>query len=904
MKYFFLFLTGVFCLFNEAASQLPENLSQYKSAMINDEQLKKYLDQADANGLSIEQMEQELKKRGLPDQEIALLKARIQQLNGGIKAFKPKGAATVVSDSLDMRTRKDKPITDTLVLNEPEPLISRVFGSELFNGKTLTFEPDLRLATPSNYKVGPDDQLLLDISGINESQQKLTVNPDGYVRIKYVGPVFVSGLTIEEARNRIVNSLSKIYPNIKSGGSKVILSLGAIRSIKVSIIGAIKKPGTYTLSSLATLFNALYVSGGPDDFGSMREIELLRNNKIIQKVDIYKFLLKGDLSQNLRLMDNDVIRVPIAGIRVNVAGEIKRSGIFEIFPTDNLHTLIYDLCGGFQRSAYTALIKAERITEREKMLVDIPKASFESFFPKDGDTYTIDKVLDRYENVVTLTGAVYRSGKFSFTQGMRLSDLIKKGDGLREDAYREKAILYRKRDNETKEIISININKIFTDTSADLLLRKDDELAVNTYLDLNDEYVMTIIGAVRFPGIFIYRDNTYLKDAILMARGLRDDAYLGRAIITRVNRSDNSNYSISVSLDSIITGKAKDILIEKKDIIEVLSQSDLKYISNVSILGEVKKPGSLPFASGLTLKSLVLSAGGFTEVASLTNIEIARRRKLVNPNDEKAAISDVIQINIDSSDLSNSLNDVTIEPYDIVTVKANPFKKEQEIVSIAGEVMYPGPYALKNRQERVSDIIKRAGGFKAEANIEGAKLQRLKTNQMIEAEKIERLSKQAKDSTGLLFQNAVATTVDIALDVNAAINRPGSESDVVLQMGDVLIIPKKDDMVEVLGEVLHPVKIAYKRRSLRYYINSSGGFVSSAQKNKTFVVYQNGKAARTKKSFFFFRNYPKVLPGSQVYVPKFEKEEKPKKSAAEIMAISSAVATFAYLIIFISQQIK
>jgi len=798
-----------FVLSFTAGAQIPTDLSAYKASMISDDELRSYIKQAGKAGLSEAQIEQEIRRRGLPEAEVAILRSRIRDLISGGNTKTAQG--TVTRD--EKRGRNDLPSSSHPGLPTNAPDSSKVFGSELFSNSAISFEPDLRMPTPANYRLGPDDQLIVDVYGINQTQQTKTVSPEGAIALNYVGPIYVNGLTVEEARNRIVAKLSQVYPAIRTGGTKVQVSLGAIRSIKVTILGSVVKPGTYTLPSLATLFNALYSSGGPDENGSFRSIELIRNSKIVEKVDIYKFLLSGDQSQNVRLQDMDVIRIPIAKTKVEINGEVVRKGIFELLPGETLGTLINEYSGGFHKTAYTAIIRSERITERERKLIDIPKEQVTAFLPQDGDIYNVDRILDRYENAVTIKGAVFRPGRFSFTQGMKIADLIRKADGVKEDVYNQRALLYRLRADLTKEIRAIDLRDVLNNGQSNIELRKDDELVITAISEVTNEYNVTISGAVRKPGNVLYRENMTVKDVILQAGGLTDDA-------------------------------------------------------------------------------------------SLSNIDIARRRTDVDPNNPNAFLSEVITFSMDTIELSISNQDFKVSPFDIITIKTDPFRKIQEQVVIEGQVLYPGPYTILTRQERLSSIINRSGSPLAEANIKGARVKRLKRDNLVINDEINKMSQEAKDSTGLLI-SAVNEEYDfIALDLAAALQNPGGQADIFVQNGDIITIPRKDEMVNIEGEVMHPVKLAYEYgKNLRYYINAAGGFVNSANKSKVFVVYANGKAAKTKK-FLFFRNYPEVEEGAQIFVPKYVPEDKPKKSAAEVMATVSALATLSYLIINLVNQLK
>lgn len=883
------------------SQDLPKDLSKVKSYQISDDMLKKYIAQAEAAGLSYNEVENEIKSRGLPDSELSILRERIKVL-------------MLVSNNKPEKQNKlqngvERELNDTLIEENPQkvssgkPASAKLFGSDLFASTNKTFEPNLKIPTPLNYILGPTDVLNITFSGVNDAQQTATVNLEGNVNLKYVGPINVNGLTIEDAKRRILTKYRKVYPSLLSGKTQMQLTLGSIRSIKVTIIGSVIKSGTYTLPSLATVYNALYASGGPDDYGSFREIELIRRNKVIQKIDIYNYLLFGDQSQDMHLEDRDVIRIPIAKTRVLIDGEVKRVGVFEMLPGENFSKLL-QFSGGFKRSAYKAKVKGERITQKEKAIIHVFSANFDTFEPIDGDSYNVDKVLDRYENAVKISGAVFRPGVYPYDSTMHISDLIQRADGFREDVYTNRGLLYRFREDRTKEMTSIDLREVMKKNENDLLLRKDDELVISSIFDLRDDYTVHIDGAIRKPGDYPYSDSITLKDLILMGGGLNEDAFLSRALLTRFN-NDKSKERITISLDSILNNLLPDIVLKRKDDINIYSQDYLRYKPTVSIYGEVRKSGEqYEYSKNLTLKDLILLSGGLTENALLTNIEIARKRDIVDPNKKDEIISDIINVSLDTSAAMSKKQEIILQPYDIVTIKSNPYKTQQQTVSVSGQVFYPGSYALISKDERLSSVIKRAGGILITGNISGARLRRLKQVQEDDRLLIDKISKIQKDSTGTLIQSLDYKYEDIAINLSAAINNPQSQQDIFLREGDELIVPVYDEMVRVNGEVLHPIKISYKRPTTRYYINAAGGFVTSANKNKVFVVYQDGKAAKTKKILGLFRKYPKIYPGSTVYIPKYEKVEGNRKSPAEIVATVSAVSTLVYLAIFIANSVK
>jgi protein involved in polysaccharide export with SLBB domain len=881
-----------------AFSQIPDDLSKFKSSQITDAQLKQYIDQAAKSGVSEQQVEAEFKKRGLPEPEMAILRGRIKLLQSGTGS----GAAATNTVNTENATERVAPAKENVSAPVLKSAGLQVFGSELFNKSNISFEPNLKIPTPKNYILATDDQLIIDVFGVNEKQQVVKINAEGVIRLDYVGQIFLNGLTIEEATSRIKSKLSKVYPGISSGKTKLTVSLGNIRSIKVTIIGEAAKPGTYTLSSLATVFNALYESGGPSPSGSFREIELVRNNKTIQKIDIYNFLLKGDQSHNLRLEDMDVIRIPIVKTKVSISGAVKRQGIFEMLDGDQFDKLL-SFAGGFKDDAYKALIKAERFTDKEKKILDIHSDSFINFSLVSGDVFEVSSILDRYENKVTITGSVFRPGAYALTENMTVKDLILKSEGFKEDVFLQKALITRYREDRVKEIISIGLSDL-QNPKNNIKLQKDDELSIASIFDFKDTYTVSVTGAVRKPGNFPYLENITLKDVIQLAGGLKDDLYTDLAVLTR-RKKDRSSEVMTFSLDSVINHSIN-INLQPEDQVYISSKSEMDNTYTISVFGEVFKPGNIEYSKNLTLKSALFKAGGLTDLASIKNIEIARKRNDISPNDPNARLSDLIFVKLDTTDLNFIKDDVLLQPQDVITVKSDPFKQAPRTVSIYGDVLFPGTYTLETRKLRLTDLIERAGGLTIEANIEGTRLGRYKSeNLRTDKVAVQKISYQVKDSTGQLKATYEKQTDEVVIDLQEAIKNPSGRANIYLEPGDYMFVPKFDPMVGVNGEILRPIKTPYvSGKSLRYYVNAAAGFVSSAEKNKVFVVYQNGKAAKTKMILGLFRKYPKIKPGANIFVPK--EYEKPKKGfdAQKGLIISSALAALATMAVAIVNATK
>lgn len=798
LKPFFLFLILSCSLLNaEAQIQLPTDLSRIKSAQITDAQLMQFIQQAEAAGADEADLMQEFQKRGLPESEIQALSTRVKALMGSspsksssMQDEKSSGSKRMYKGEMTEFKRPEKP--------------SRVFGSELFSGVDPLFVPNLKIATPKTYVIGPEDELQLDVYGNNISSQKLTVSPDGMINVKYAGPVNVSGMTIEQATGVLKARLTKFYPALTSGGTKIQLGLGSMRSIQVVVVGAVKKPGTITLPSVAKLFNALYASGGPIDNGSLRNIELVRNNKTIAVADLYDFILKGDQSANLSLQDNDVIRVPFAKRQIVLEGGVNRKGIFEVKENESLEKAL-DFAGGFKSNAFKGRITGTRFTDIEKKVIDVAKTDFNSFYLSHGDSLYVDSVLDRFENRVFISGAVFKPGAYAYEKNMDVVDLIKK------------------------------------------------------------------------------------------AQGLKEDAFVGRVNMVRLKEDRTKEYK-TFGFKSILSGEEK-ILLRREDSLHVLSLLDLRDSTTIKVTGPVRKPGDYRYEDSLTLQSVLLQAGGFLENATPSKIEIGRRKKDVKLDEKGSATSEIIVIDV-NKDLSKTGSDIFLEPFDVISVKEDPAKVKQVSIKVSGEILYAGTYTLSNPEERLSSIVKRAGGLLPYADINGAKLIRKKekvdTAQIkrlaLSSIKISGIQDKEKDTSNLVKDDELKSqTTEVAVDLARILEKPGSSEDLTLQEGDELIIPKFINTVSIGGEVLKPVTIQFEEgKGFGSYLSAAGGFTRNAYKSRAFVVYANGKASKT-HSFLGVRSYPKIKPGSSIFIPLKSDDKKfdPSKAGILVSALSA-----------------
>jgi protein involved in polysaccharide export with SLBB domain len=777
------------------------DLSQVKADQLSDADIAKFNQQLQASGLTFEQAEQIALSKGMPAGEIFKLRQRlltpVSTGDATGKSTSNNGSSDRSVNSNDFSTKRE----------DGKSASSRIFGSELFSTPSLSFEPNLKIATPMNYELGVDDQIHVSVYGVQEVSMELAISPEGITNIPNVGQIKLLGLTIEAATQRIRQAMSSTaYATLRSGSSKLSVNLSRIRSIRVTIMGS-SRPGSFTLSSLSTVFNALYICGGPAEFGSYREIELIRNNKVERKIDLYSFLVNGDQSDNVLLRDNDIIRIPIYKKRVEIKGQVKRQGIFELLNGETFENLL-QYASGFTDTAYKASIKVTQLTDKERSVKDITENSYKSFIPQSGDVFVVSRLLSRFKNRISITGAVFRGGFFEFAEGMTVADLIRKADGLKEDAFVERAQLVRLKDDLTKEMLSFNVRSALNnDPVQNIKLKREDEVIITSIFDLRDEYKVAIQGEIRVPGEYMYVD-------------------------------------------------------------------------------------------GLSLKDLVILAGGLTDAAQPQRIEIARllRRDTLTAQDERA--NEIFEIK-NGADLSTIAENIQLLPFDVITIRRKPGYIMLQSVNIAGQVQYPGPYVMSMRSEKVSDLIHRAGGFTPEAYLAGAYLKRYlsEMDKNLKREKINKIQSNLRDSTNTVLADVDRSYDQIPLNMEYLMVHAGSTEDLVLKAGDEIIIPKFDAQVRISGSVLSPTQIPYNRQyKLKDYISAAGGTSDYARKGKIYVLYPNGKAATT-KHFFIFRNYPEITPGTEVIVPK--KREKRSFSTGESIGIASALASLAGVVIAI-----
>jgi protein involved in polysaccharide export with SLBB domain len=840
------------------------NYSDIKVDDLTDVQVRQLMQRAESVGYNDAQLGQMAAAQGMAPEEVQKLSLRVEKIrkqDGSSDSGSSKGNSNNKNQSdsqsqedqfsgrsYDQSDRSDTTRNKRINLNDKSKeqmkdafgnLIPKIFGAELFKNNDITFEPNLRMATPKSYIIGPDDQLLIDLTGDNEANYKLQVSPEGTIRLQYVGLISVGGLSIEQATSKIRSAMSKTYTGLRSGRTNVSITIGNIRSIKITLLGEVVKPGSYTLSSLSTVFNALNASGGPNENGSFRKIQVIRNNRIISTIDVYDFLLKGIQTGNVRLQDQDVINIPVYQTRVEMSGEVKRPALYEVLNTESLEDVI-NFAGGFSNKAYTAKIKVLQNTNKERRITDVTADNFAKYNPLNGDKYVVEAILDRFANRVEIKGAVFRPGQYELENGLTLKQLILKADGLKEDAFLNRGYISRLNTDNTLALISFDVDKVLKGTEQDIPLRREDKVTISSIFDLRDEYKVDIKGEVRFPGTFDY--------------------------------------------------------------------------------GE-----------GMNLQALIQMAGGFKEGATPNRIEVARRIKNGDANSLSAKTADIVNINI-SRDLKLEDSTFVLQPFDIVSIRSAEGYQVQKQVKVEGEVLYPGIYTITNKDERISDIIKRAGGLTVLSFAEGASLKRPGPDQVEERDSIDRFgniikprstttaSKTAKEKQKLEMQklanlkrlqasgdNSVTDTAQlvqeskilgsdlVGIDLVNILKKPRSRYDLLVEDGDVISVPKQLQTIKVTGEVLRPINIVYNRnRGMKDYINGAGGFTYNANKKGAYIQYANGSVDANRK-FLFFNNYPKVKPGAEIFIPKRAPRE--KLGVAGVVGITSALATVAAVLI-------
>jgi protein involved in polysaccharide export with SLBB domain len=836
----FLLFTSTIVIAQNAGNLLAgKDLSTIKVDALTDAELAQIQAQLKQSGVSIDMVEAQAIAKGMSPAEFAKLKARLANSKSGSKTSSPLTKITVSKKPVF-----GKDSTKNTFTNKINPLI---YGSELFANEN-SFGENQNIATPMNYEVGTNDVLKLVVYGVQEYSADLDVSKEGNVLIDNVGRVKVAGLTIEAATTRIKQQMANTaYPSLRSGESKLALTVGDTRTIQVTIIGA-QRSGNYNVSSLSTILNALTEAGGPNDIGSYRNIELIRNNKLFKKIDLYAFMQNGDQSQNMGLKDRDVIRVPAYKGRIEIKGQVKRPGIFELNATESFKDFL-QYAGGFDDTAYTAWVKVIQKNEKEKAVKDLPQNQFTSYQPQGGDIIQVSKILDRFQNRVKLSGAVFRPDVYELTEGMRISDLIQKADGLKEDAYLGRAQLIRLKPNLLKELVSINLGKALQKGSEEnIFLQREDELYINSVVDLRDSLTVDLLGEVRSQGRFNYVDSMTVKDLILMAGGFKYEASK-QIEVARLIQNDGDavvNNKVANILSTVINGDLsfnpgqENFVLQPMDVVTVTKKVGYTNPEVVSITGQVNNAGKYTLGSRVErVSDIITRAGGLIGQAYGEGAYIKRSR------------------------------------YNIDTLRSDESK-----TSI--EQAYNRRFKLRQMTENV-DI--KSNLSLGDGLTEDAK---------------EQDNKKLKENLELIYKELSSDYYQIAIDINKILEKPGSELDLVLRDKDEIVIPKVDNRVKISGGVLRPTNIVYRDGlNIGECISSAGGVSEYARRGRAYVVYANGKSKRT-MHFGLFRINPMIKPGAEIVIPETDvKREKALTSiiqfAATLAQVAGAIATISIL---------
>ena len=777
---------------------------------MSDSQVLEYVKEGIRQGKEQKQLASELARKGVTKEQAMRVKQLYEQQNN-VNASNATG-----TDVNESRLREEmKENTSDMLEDHPSTQdlarSNQVFGRNIFNTRNLTFEPSVNIATPLNYRLGPGDEVIIDIWGASQNTIRQQISPDGTINIQKIGPVNLNGLTIAEANDYLKKTLNKIYNGLNNTNdptSDIRLTLGSIRTIQINVMGEVVQPGTYSLSSFSTVFHALYRAGGVSDIGSLRNVQLVRNGKNIATIDVYQFIMKGNIQDDIRLQEGDVVIVPAYDVLVKIDGKVKRPMRFEMKKDENLSTLI-SYAGGFEADAYTRSLRVVRQNGQEYEVNTVKDLDYSVYKMRNGDVVTAEAILNRFTNKLEIRGAVYRPGIYQLNGKLNtVRELVNEAQGLTGDAFLNRAVLYRQREDLTTEVIPVDIKAIMDGTSPNIILAKNDILYIPSIHDLED-------------------------------RG------------------------------------------------------------DVVIHGEVAKPDSYPYADNMTLEDLIIQAGGLREAASVVRVDVSRRIRNPHSTVDNDTIGRTYTFSLKEGFVVDGTPGFVLQPYDEVYVRRSPGYQAQQNVVVEGEILFGGSYAMTSREERLSDLINKAGGTTNYAYLRGAKLTRVAT----EGEKkrmgdvIRLMSRQLGEAMMDSLGVRVEDHFTVGIDLEKAIANPGSASDLVLREGDVVFIPKNTNTVTINGAVMVPNTVSYiKGENIDYYLNQAGGYSDNAKKSKKFIVYMNGQVTKVKGS-----GKKQIEPGCEIIVPS---KSKKRTNMGEILGYATSFSSLGMMIASIANLIK
>lgn len=722
------------------------------------------------------------------------------QKSGKVNRFVTSGELTE-GQTLTLKLDKNgNLVSDSITIFKEEATEDQVFGRNIFNTNNLTFEPSTNLPTPSNYRLGAGDQVIIDIWGTSQVSIQETISPDGAISIENLGLVFLNGMTVNQATSYLRKELNKIYAGLSDENptSHIKVSLGNSRTIQVNVMGEVYQPGTYALSAFSTVFHALYSAGGVSEIGSLRNIQVVRNGKTIAHVDIYDFIMQGKTKDDISLQEGDVIIVSPYEALVKIEGNVKRPMKYEMKSNETVATLL-KYAGNFTSDAYTRSMKLVRQNGKEYQIFTVDDMDYTVFQLKDGDVITAEAILNRFENKLEIKGAVYRPGIYQFGGDLNtVKQLVEKADGVMADAFLGRAVLHRQREDLTREIIQVDMKGILNGTKPDIALKRNDVLYI--------------------PSIH-----------------------------------------------------------------------DLKDLGNVEVFGEVARPGKYIFADNMTLEDLIIQAGGLLESASTVKVDVSRRIKNNKSTEISATIGEMYTFALKDGFVVDGEAGFVLEPYDQVYVRRSPGYQQQVNVTVTGEILYDGTYALTSKSERLSDLVKKAGGVTPYAYVKGAKLMRKANEEEIARMKdvMEMMQREMGNASMDSLKLDAETNYSVGIDLEAALNNPGSDADIVLREGDQLILPELVNTVKINGAVMFPNTVAYnKKMTVKDYISQAGGYANGARKTKAFIIYMNGQVAKVNGA-----GRGMVEPGCEIIVPIKDKTKAEKWNIQSIMGIASSLGS-------------
>jgi len=806
-------LTAFVCLVALWAFSIPAN------AQMSDDAVIKYVESGMARGKSQNDLIKELAARGVTRAQAERLKKRFE--NGEI------GQSAGISNKKvgEQERLRRLNASNQLLINEEmkddslaseddeyerfqyeklkkkygeeEDTLRKVFGRNIFTTKNLTFAPSMNIPTPNNYKLGPGDEVIIEVWGTNQASIRQTISPEGTINIEDIGVVNLNGMTVKEANAHMRRMLDRIYSVYgDDAASDIKLTLGDIRTIQVNLVGEVATPGTYYLPSLSNIYHALYRGGGVSDLGSLREIQLIRNGKKVATIDIYDFILKGKTFEDVILQEGDIVLVPAYKSLVDIAGKIKRPMLYEMKEGESVSDLL-SYAGGFVGDSYRNNLNLIRRNGREYQVYTVRDTQYPSFTLMDGDSITVGAMLERYENRVEIKGAVYRPGVYELGGDIQtVKELVTIAEGLMGDAFTNRALLQREKEDFTLETQALDIAGILNGTISDIPLRKNDILYIPSIHDLNDMGYFEVIGEVAKPGQFVFAANTTIEDAIIQA-------------------------------------------------------------------------------------------GGLLESASTVKVDVSRRVKNPTGMVETDTLGYLFTFSLKDGFIIDGDPNFVLEPYDQVFVRKSPGYNEQEHVEVQGRVLFQGKYALSSTNERISEVIRKAGGVAKDAYIKGARLSRLMSDEerMRTQSTIDMLdnTKDSIDAKDLEMKDRFY----VGIDLKEALSNPGSDADIVLRPGDIITVPEYQNTVKISGNVLYPNTVTYiPGMTVKEYVEMAGGYGFEAKKSSTFIVYMNGTVAKAKK-----RSSKVVEPGCEIIIPQKRKREGNIQQALSIASTSASIAT-------------